>query len=599
MNDLIAQRLLRADAPYKKYVFSRAGEIFNQSEKFVRNLAEDFASEISSVIFNGDSVIGIAAESVRRKFHENYFSNDLDFSDIQNYEKKLSEKMTEFYLHFGADKQSPLNNDFFENRIFNSVSEKVYDRGFDVPFYREIADHLEIRFSDWPAEVVEKFYSSLMRLTSGDYWSGIFSCIQYSWIEARARGKGIVCKTKSPYISDISLRRHIEKNRATEKFLDKFCLQSSDGEQIDLRSAYESGISNPEHRRRELMMRIRTTDEFFSELNYKGFFLTITAPARFHSVNVNGSLNGKNNVSEVRDTHRYLTTIWRNAFRRFDRDGVFAAGYRLVEPHHDGTPHWHCLIWFPPEVAESGIAILEDRFCRVDRHEIIGKTGVRFKALPLDPDRGATGYVAAYVSKNVDGHSLEVDFDSGLSAIDGAQRATAWARLHRIRQFQAFGVVGATAWREFRKIRVLPAGVHEVLADFWRAADAGDFREFIRLSKIHGACRIYRSGEDFSGNQIWNRWGERSVRIRGVAITVDGEDFCMVTRTREWEIVPKKSPENILRCGTVADAAGFQDRSAVPWTSGNNCPLDYENFELNSNYLSVEEVGDGRFSLRL
>ncbi|MEB6124490.1 replication endonuclease [Klebsiella pneumoniae] len=593
---MISARLLIADSAYKKYIFPVRGRFYNFSRKFIGEMAADFAAEISGVISGVDSsssVIAIARNSVRENFRLNFFSGDKDFSDIVAYEQKLSDKLVEFDLFLGAEKKHSPDDDFFENRILVSVVKKVVSRGFEFPNYDLLEDFLPIRFSDWDSEAVDLFYGALLRVTTPDFWEKIFLFIRSQWREARARAQGRVCKTVSPYLSSASLREFIDKISSTEKFLDKFFLEDSDGEQIELRDAYKSGNSNPANRRRELMLRLRATDEYFMSLNYRGYFLTITAPSSYHANKING-LNTRCDCFEVRETHRYMCGIWRNIFRKFARDNIAAAGYRLVEPHHDGTPHWHCLIWFSPDNADLALKIMQNYYTKTDFAEIAGRIETRFQAVEIDPQRGATAYAAAYVAKNIDGHTLKIDLDSGLSGIDGAQRAVAWARLHKIRQFQAFGVVGASAWREFRRVRKLPRDVHPVLADFWTAADSGDFRKFLELSQRHGPCGIHRSSTDFSGNEIRNCWGEKSNRIRGVRVLSGCGLQILQTRTTDWKIVPKNS-DAIQRCGTIADAVGFQgrDKIAPPWTSENNCPPLFlgnrENYP-NFNSLSGKEV---------
>lgn len=566
---MIEDRLSIADSAFAKYVFPVGGHFYNFSRKFIGEMAADFAAEISGIISGVDSsssVLEIARDSVRKNFCLNYFSGDCDLTDIKIYDQKLLEKMAEFDLCFGSEQKNFLDDVFFENRILVSVIKKVVSRGFEFPNYDILKDFLPIRFADWDSEAVDLFYGALLRVTTPEFWEKIFLFIRSQWREARARAEGRVCKTASPYLSSASLREFIDKISSTEKFLDKSILENSDGEQIELRDAYKSGNSNPANRRRELMLRLRATDEYFISLNYKGYFLTITAPSSYHANKING-LNTRCDCFEVRATHRYLCGIWRNVFRKFARDNIIAAGYRLVEPHHDGTPHWHCLIWFSPDNADVALKIMQNYYTKTDFAEIAGRIETRFQAVEIDPQRGAAAYAAAYVAKNIDGHTLKIDLDSGLSGIDGAQRAVAWARLHKIRQFQAFGVVGASAWREFRRVRKLPRDAHPVLADFWTAADSGDFRKFIELSQRHGPCGIHRSFTDFSGNEIRNRWGEKSNRIRGVRLLSGGGLQILQTRTTDWKIVPKNS-DAIQRCGTIADAVGFQGRDiiATPWS---------------------------------
>ncbi|MEI7409612.1 hypothetical protein [Pectobacterium aroidearum] len=193
---------------------------------------------------------------------------------------------------------------------------------------------------------------------------------------------------------------------------------------------------------------------------------------------------------------------------------------------------------------------------------------------------------------------MDIDSEAGLNAVDGATRATAWARLYRIRQFQQFGCVGATAWRELRRMRQSP-DCDPTLRDFWQAADSGNFGQFIRLSREHGGVSLYRAGEDFSGQEIRNCWGEKTSRVRGVCLSADPSTRVQ-TRTRDWAIVPKQ-----IENQSVSDAVQRCGTAATPWTSGNNCPpskqVEQGNFGfcIHHTHNNNGEAPDGITRLRI
>ncbi|TRT03191.1 replication endonuclease, partial [Salmonella enterica subsp. enterica serovar Panama] len=107
----------------------------------------------------------------------------------------------------------------------------------------------------------------------------------------------------------------------------------------------------------------------------------------------------------------------------------------------------------------------------------------RFQAKHLNRG-GAAGYIAKYISKNIDGYALDeqLDNDTGRPLKDTAAAVTAWASTWRIPQFKTVGLPTMGAYRELRK---LPRGVS--IADEFderveaarAAADSGDFALYI------------------------------------------------------------------------------------------------------------------------
>lgn len=66
---------------------------------------------------------------------------------------------------------------------------------------------------------------------------------------------------------------------------------------------------------------------------------------------------------------------------------------------------------------------------------------------------GATGYIAKYIAKNLDGHAVGEDWEAETLAEEGATAAGAWANWHGIRQFQQIGGPSVSVWRECRRLK--------------------------------------------------------------------------------------------------------------------------------------------------
>ncbi|QCT18497.1 replication endonuclease [Jejubacter calystegiae] len=412
-----------------------------------------------------------------------------------------------------------------------------------------------------------KAESGILRMMAPDWWAIKLKRQRDIQREHMAIAVGQVQKAASAYVSRATLGEWVEQKRRNTEFFKKFDLINEDGQRIALADMVYGSVANPAIRRCELMVRMRGFEDMANEMNLAGEFYTITAPSRFHSVHSRGGFVSQWNGASPRDTQKYLCGVWSKARAALSRAGIHVFGFRVVEPHHDGTPHWHMLLFMRPQDVEAVRDILCYHARIADSEELQTPKALkaRFHVEPIDPEKGsATGYIAKYISKNIDGFQLdgEKDGETGESLRDMAKAVSAWASRWRIRQFQQIGGAPVTVWRELRRLRdkTLPDGrMDAVLA----AADVGDWAAYTMHQGGPLVARrdlVVRLAYEITA--CGNEYAEDVQRVQGVySPLISGSE--VATRLVRWEKVPKLAE--------ASAEAGFSGGAAAPWSSVNNC----------------------------
>ncbi|WHU84789.1 replication endonuclease [Pantoea agglomerans pv. betae] len=416
----------------------------------------------------------------------------------------------------------------------------------------------------------EEVTPAIMRMQTEKWWKGRLRRVAASWREHLQIALANVSKKHTPYASSMTVSEWREQKRRTREFLKGMELEDAEGNRISLIDKFDGSVANPAIRRCELMTRIRGFEDICNEMGFVGEFYTITAPSRYHATIKTGHRNRKWNGASPADTQRYLCNVWQKIRAKLHRDDIRIFGIRVAEPHHDATPHWHMLMFMRPEEVEQVRKVIRDYAYQEDSSELATDKArkARFHAEAIDPDKGsATGYIAKYISKNIDGYALdnELDDESGKEVKETAPAVSAWAARWHIRQFQFVGGAPVTVYRELRKMADSETahGLSVEFAAAHDAADAGDWAgyvnaqggPFVRRDEL--AVRAwYQTSEDV------NEYGEETVRIKGVYATEVGDDTPILTRLTEWKIVPKRA---------VDLGFEFKDASASSRSSVNNC----------------------------
>lgn len=375
----------------------------------------------------------------------------------------------------------------------------IYREEDEGRLLRRVAAVLERYGLEWPtpfSKVDERrdLTPLLNRFKCNRWWMRQIRRLQALEVERVKRLRGDVGAGRQLYCSDWNVKRlarAIVRNAQTLAGVEAI---NDDGEVFTLDELQQLGVANPEIRRSELMVRMRGFEEVAAKYGHKGEFWTFTTPSRFHRMTkVKNSKTPKvfknpNWDGSCPDAGQdWLSNKWASIRSKFDREGIRCYGFRVAEPHHDGTPHWHLLLFFHPDEAAQARKIARHYLWKTDSPGEPGAWRHRFNSKAIDPEKGtAAGYLAKYVSKNINGTGLgdlESDEDGTTTLAESANRVRSWASAWGIRQFQQIGGPSVTVWRELRRLGPEDDQVDEeeggALWEAVTAADQGDWCSFV------------------------------------------------------------------------------------------------------------------------
>lgn len=373
-----------------------------------------------------------------------------------------------------------------------------------------------------------KDISAIARMTCVQWWRRKLRRLHAKAVEGSAISLGYVNRTSDCYVSNESLVRRIQQNNRNAAMLEATVAVNEKGDQYTLAELSAKGVANKAIRRAELMTRIAGFEVIARDSDHVGLFITVTCPSRMHKWRTVGKgkvvQNTKYDGTLPNEAQSYLAKrVFQRVRAKWKRCGIQPYGFRIAEPNHDGTPHWHLLLFVEKDKADAMVKIMR-QYALEDSGDEAGAEDHRCKVVVIDWARGsAAGYIAKYVAKNIDGYKVEKDL-FGNDAIESSARVEAWASTWGIRQFQQIGGAPVGVWRELRRVKELPEDAPEELARAWVAANRiesdgeevkrADWAEYIRAQGGATVGRNYKIGivKDEDGEKV-NRYYEEAAHV--------------------------------------------------------------------------------------
>lgn len=417
--------------------------------------------------------------------------------------------------------------------------------------------------------------------------------------EAEGRAAGEVCaKRRQSYVTTDTVRRLLDQDARNRATLEATELENAAGQVFNLGELADKSVSNPSIRRGELMTRINGCELWADAAGWGGMFTTQTTPSRFHATNHRGKANPKWEAAgrpSVADGQAWLCKTWARARSALQRRGLAVFGFRVAEPHQDGTPHWHSMLWVKPSTAEEfnapgckpgnveKVAAVMRGYWLADEGDEDGAQLHRFKAVALEPGNAA-GYCAKYIAKGIDNQGATLseghhDTDHTGEAVTveqgalyhGESRVRFWARAHGIRQFQPIGQPPVTVWRELRRVAWEDVAF---LGESVRAAWAAVQREGERKADWFAYMLAQRAWRDVPAVRVAAELrtveGRYETATKPAPVGVLEVDTGRTARSNRQEWKPRGSWTDEQR----AKARAFDWRAAgspVPRSCVNNC----------------------------
>lgn len=409
-------------------------------------------------------------------------------------------------------------------------------------------------------------------------------------------GKGI-----DPYISRESAWRQAERNEQNAKRLAETEIEcvsegANKGAVITLAQAAAAGMADKSNRRGELMTRVKGFETIATELGHRGLFITLTAPSKYHSV---GGRNAKYLDLTPREAQAYLCKVWARIRSALKRARIEVYGFRVAEPHEDGCPHWHLLLFCKRESMRELRNTIRAYALQEDGNEA-GAKKQRVKLVTMQSGKGtASGYIAKYISKNIDGKTADGSSmgehksfgeteDGGLDLrkletvqaaefkgrkLTPSERVTFWSQVHGIRQFQQIGGAPVGVWRELRRIeKDAIQAAPLVIRDAWEAVQKKTDGETV--IQADWAAYVKLQGGPACGRDAAIQLWKKQVQVHGRYGIVETDKPCGV-----WSV----TADDIFRIPSVRyewREVGAAAAPVFPWTRVNNCTEDGEILEL-------------------
>lgn len=363
---------------------------------------------------------------------------------------------------------------------------------------------------------------------------------------------GTIGRNGANYADGYSLARRREKDESARMWADAQELVTASGKRIPLSDVIQSAQEGQGYRLGAISAGL---DEHAEQEGLAPIAITITLPPQWHP----NPSQGRKTWTPDRDpktTDDALRALWVKFRARLAKSRIRLLGLRVWEPHRDGCPHLHALLYVRPE-----------QIPEVDRHllELCPDSGtkrVATKLVTIDTtrSRGST-YISKYLRKTLNtritADDTQNDDDDDHLTRDNFDRVRAVASERGWRRFAFLGVHGiARVWQRLNSATDDEIeGAPDRIALAWAHLKTKNYRdalESLGAFAPRGAHRVRigyateESDEEGTRFPILNSYGEPAKRafcLYDSEFPRDSANHWFLKLSRGGEIVEKSTEE--------------------------------------------------------
>jgi hypothetical protein len=265
-------------------------------------------------------------------------------------------------------------------------------------------------------------------------------------------------------------------------------------------------------------------------------FVTCTLPGQYHANPAKGA-NSHNPEFSPTVGAEELCRRWSRVRARFQKSGVRYFGIRTIEPHSDGTPHYHFQLWVAPDDYQAFFDALDDHFNDGRR---IPTAALKIKIWKGKGAAAAASYVMHYVMKALHRPRSDVPESAQLD------RARAWMKHVGVRRIALIGLAKGAMGRWQAAYRLVRETEPQTCSQTRKLVRAMRKRQWASALALAGAFRdqeVYVTVTE----TVENRWGDPVKKTVAWAVASTGE-IALFRRPKIWVITERKTE-------TAADAA--------------------------------------------